>query len=172
MRRAPLRQSMSSSLCRGCGIGWLRGRRDVSMVRVTEASRDDIEAFLEREWTAENADRFAAADSRPQWAWREYCLAAYENGEVVGAAVFRVRGGVGHLSNVISTRTRRSQGIGGALVEEFVRRARDLNCHKLTLVTYHEDQSLRFYQRHGFEIEAVLKDDAFHADRCQMARFL
>ena len=53
------------------------------MVRVTEASRGEIGAFLEREWTAGNADRFAAADSRPQWAWREYGLAAYEDGEML-----------------------------------------------------------------------------------------
>jgi hypothetical protein len=85
------------------------------MGRVTEVARGEIGAFLEREWTAENVDRFAAADSRPQWAWREYCVAAYENGEMVGAAVFRVRGGLGHLSNVISTRTRRGQGFGCSL---------------------------------------------------------
>jgi GNAT superfamily N-acetyltransferase len=143
-----------------------------SLMRITDATRDQIEAFMEREWTAENADRFAGAVAPPNWEWREYCLAAYDGEEIVGAAVFRVRGGVAHLKNVISSRARRSRGIGGALVDEFVRRARELGCHKLTLVTYHEDKSVRFYQRHGFVVEAVLRDDAFHVERCQMARFL
>lgn len=141
-------------------------------MRVIETSRNAIEPFMAREWTAENADRFAGAVAPPHWEWREYCLAAYDGEEIVGAAIFRVRGGVAHLKNIISSRARRSRGIGGALVDEFVRRARGLGCHKLTLVTYHEDKSVRFYQRHGFAIEAVLYDDAFHVDRCQMVRFL
>jgi GNAT superfamily N-acetyltransferase len=141
-------------------------------MRIAETTREQIEAFLEREWTAENARRFAGAVAPRQWEWREYCLAAHEGEAIVGAAIFRARGGVAHLRNVISSRAQRSQGIGGALVDEFVRRARALGCHKLTLVTYHEDESVRFYQRHGFVIEAVLNDDAFHVDRCQMVRFL
>ena len=136
------------------------------------AIRAEIEPFLARAWVAENADRFGDALTPPEWVWREYCLAAYEAEEIVGAAIFRVRGGVAHLKNVISAGARRSRGIGGALVGEFENRARALGCHKLTLTTYHEDQSLRFYRRHGFEIEAVLRNDAFHVDRCQMVRFL
>lgn len=88
--------------------------RQADSTGFTEVARGEIGAFLEREWTAENVYRFAAADSRPQWAWRGYCVGAYENGEMVGAAVFRVRGGLGHLSNVISTRTRRGQGFGSS----------------------------------------------------------
>ena len=141
-------------------------------MRVIETSRHTLEPFMEREWAAENADRFAGAVAPPDWEWREYGLAAHDDEELIGAAIFRVRGSVAHLKNVISSRARRSQGIGGALVDEFVRRARELGCHKLTLVTYHENKSVRFYQRHGFEIEAVLHNDAFHVHRCQMARFL
>ncbi len=135
-------------------------------------SRAEIEEFMAHEWSAENARRFEGTVAPPAWEWREYCLAAYQDDELVGTAIFRERGGVAHLKNVISTAARRSQGIGGALVDEFVRRAEALGCHKLTLVTYHDEPSVRFYRRHGFEIEAVLYDDAFHVDRCQMCRFL
>jgi GNAT superfamily N-acetyltransferase len=141
-------------------------------MRVDTASRDQVADFLEREWAAENADRFAGAVAPPDWEWNEHCLAAYAGETLVGAAIFRVRGGVAHLKNVITDRARRSQGIGGALVEAFVNRAREMGCHKLTLVTYPDEASVRFYRRHRFEIEAVLRDDAFHAERCQMVRFL
>jgi GNAT superfamily N-acetyltransferase len=141
-------------------------------MNVVAASRDQIEVFMAREWAAENADRFAGAVTPLDWEWKEACLAAYEGEDMVGAAVFRIRGGVAHLKDVISDRTRRSAGIGGTLVAAFVSRAQALGCHKLTLVTYCEDKSLRFYRRFGFEIEAVLHDDAFHADRCQMVRFV
>lgn len=110
-------------------------------MRVIGKGRNTIEPFVEREWSAENADRFAGAVAPPNWKWREYCLAAHDGEELIGAAIFRVRGGVAHLKNVISSRARRSQGIGGALVDEFVRRARELGCHKLTLVTYYESYS-------------------------------
>ena len=87
-------------------------------MRVIETSRHTLEPFMKREWAAENADRFAGAVAPRQWEWREYCLAAHDDEELIGAAIFRVRGGVAHLKNVISSRARRSQGIGGALVDE------------------------------------------------------
>ena len=140
-------------------------------MKIADVSRDQIEAFLVREWRAVDADR-SSTTSPPDWRWHEHCLAAYEDKEVIGAAVFRVRGGVAHLENVISSRDRRSRGIGGALVEEFIQRARALGCHKLTLHTTQEDKLVRFYRLHGFEIEATFANDAFHIDRCQMVRFL
>jgi GNAT superfamily N-acetyltransferase len=141
------------------------------VIRIADATRSDIDVFMRREWEAENADRFVEAAAPVGWDWREYCLAAYDADEIVGTAIFRVRGGVAHLKNVISSRLRRSQGIGGALLDEFVRRTREMGCHKLTLVTYHDDQSMRFYQRHGFVVEAILRNDAHHVDRCQMVLF-
>lgn len=140
-------------------------------MKIASVSRDQIEAFLIREWNAVD-ECHSNTTPRPDWRWQEYCLAAYDGEEIVGAAIFRARGGVAHLSNVISSRDRRSRGIGGALVEEFIQRARGLGCHKLTLRTTNEDKLVRFYRRHGFEVEAILGDDAFHIDRCQMVRFL
>ncbi len=139
---------------------------------IITAAPEEIAPFLAHEWEIENGRRFGSKIMPPDWEWEECCLAAYEGAEIVGAALYRLRGGVAHLQNVISCSTRRSRGIGGALVDEFERRARAAGCHKLTLVTYHEENSLRFYRRHGFEVEAILYDDAFHVDRCQMCKFL
>lgn len=141
-------------------------------MRIANATRVEIEPFLAREWTLETAARFGAQVTAAEWEWREFCLAAYDSDEMVGAAIFRVRGGVAHLKNIISMATRRHQGIGGALLDEFERRAREMGCHKLTLSTDYAERSLRFYRRHGFEVEAILRDDAFHVDRCQMVKYL
>lgn len=141
-------------------------------MRVVDATRAEIESFMAGEWTTENATRFGGQVAPPDWEWREYCLAAYEGAEIVGSAVFRVRGGVAHLENIISIGARRSQGIGSALLEEFEKRARTMGCHKLTLVAYFEERSTRFYERHGFAVEAILRDDAFRTDRCQIAKFI
>lgn len=141
------------------------------MVRITDVSRDHIESCLARERSAEDAERAGTGAPR-DWRWHEYCLAAYDGEEIVAAAVFQVRGGVASLNNVISSRNQRRRGIGGMLVEEFIHCARALGCHKLTLRTSNEDTSVRFCRRHGFEVEAILSDDAFHTDRCQMVRFL
>lgn len=140
-------------------------------MRIADVTRAEIEAFMEREWSVEQRARFGD-ENLVKWEWREFAIAAFDRDEIVGSAIFRTRGGVAHLSNVISSATRRRQGIGGALVDAFEKRARELGCHKLTLVTYLEDRSTRFYERHGFTIEAVLRDDAFHMDRCQMFKFV
>lgn len=141
---------------------------DISIAVVSQAL---VEPFLKQEWATVDVDR-AAATALRAWRRQEYCLAAYDGDEIVGAAVYRILGGVAHLENLIVTRGRRRRGLGGCLLEEFIRRAEALGCHKLTLRAAETDELVRFYRRHGFEVEARFADDVFRADRGQMARFL
>lgn len=142
------------------------------MTKIVDTPRAQIESFLDRAWALENESRSAASSLSVDWGSAEYGLGAYDDGELVGSAIFRVRGGVAHLSNVIVAAERRRSGIGGALVDTFVDRARALGCHKLTLTTDLADVPVAFYKRHGFAIEAILRDDAYHFDRCVMSTFL
>lgn len=62
-------------------------------MRVIGTSRNTIEPLVEREWAAENADRFAGAVAPSNWEWREYCLAAHDGEELI-ALLFFVCGAV------------------------------------------------------------------------------
>ena len=131
----------------------------------------EIQDFMTREWTPENVRRFGRAGPE-MWARTRSYLAAYEKDELVGAAVYYTQAGVANLSELLVAAHKRRQGIGGALVEEFERRARASGCHKLVLKTYWDEKAVGFYRQHGFAVEAVLYCDLHQVDMCRMAKFL
>lgn len=89
---------------------------------------------------------------------RSTVLVATEDGSVVGLCqliVFRhlqQRGGLcAEIESVHVAAARRGAGIGGALVEEAVRRAADAGCYRVQLTTNKARvDAQRFYARHGF----------------------
>ncbi|AMV69721.1 acetyltransferase, GNAT family [Pediococcus damnosus] len=55
-----------------------------------------------------------------------------------------------------------SDGIGGKLLEHFKKFAQDSSVHKLHLRALGTNPgAIRFYQKHGFETEGILKDEFF-----------
>jgi len=59
----------------------------------------------------------------------------------------------------------RSQGVGAALLEEAIRRARERGCAEVSLGVMNSNRdALRFYQRHGFEADAVYMERHFTAE--------
>ncbi len=140
-------------------------------MKIVQSDPAELAAFMQLEWTPENIRRFGRYHAE-MWRKTPGALAAYEDNELVGAATYYTRAGVGHLSELIVAAHRRGQGIGSALLVEFQARARAAGCHKLTLVTYWDPQAVGFYRRHGFAVEAVLFRDVHETDMCQMAKFI
>jgi len=140
-------------------------------MKIVKAEPAELAAFMQREWTPENIRRFGHYDAG-MWIKTPGALAAYDDTELVGAATYYTRGGVGHLSELIVAAHKRGQGVGSALLEQFQAQARATGCHKLTLVTYWDPQAVDFYRKHGFAVEAVLFRDVYETDMCQMAKFI
>jgi GNAT superfamily N-acetyltransferase len=140
-------------------------------LRIVDVDREEIEDFLAREWPLVNERMFGL--SNPEiWEVRQYTLAAYENGEIVGAAVLKIEAGLGKLNQLITAADRRGQGIGQALmsrVEEICRRE---GCHKVSLKTYWDSQVQRFYAKQGYAVEGMLRRDLHGIDMCQMCKYL
>ncbi len=126
---------------------------------------------MQLEWTPENIRRFGRYEAE-MWLKKPGALAAYEEATLVGAATYYTRAGVAHLSELLVASHKRGQGIGGALLARFEELARAAGCHKLTLVTYWDPQTVGFYRKHGFAVEAVLFRDVYQTDMCQMAKFI
>ncbi len=140
-------------------------------MEIVEVEQETIKDFLDREWKPINESIFGRHDPA-MWDVKRYTLAAYEDDEIVGAALFKLEAGLGKLSQIITTADRRGQGIGGALlarVEEICRRE---ECHKVGLKTYWNSDAQRFYQKHGYAVEGVLRRDLHGVDMCQMCKFL
>ncbi len=126
---------------------------------------------MTREWAPENSKRFGRNDPA-MWVKHSGYLGAYENDELVGAAIYYTQAGVGHLSELLVSAEQRGSGIGSALLDEFEQRARAAGCHKLTLKTYWDEKAVAFYRQHGYAVEAILYREVFGIDMCRMAKFV
>jgi GNAT superfamily N-acetyltransferase len=148
----------------------LRSARE-GVVEIVEVERETVQDFLNHQWKPVNESIFGFYDPS-MWEVHRRALAAYESKRIVGAAVFKIEAGLGKLSQMITAAEHRERGIGGAMVAEVEEICRREGCHKITLKTYWDSEAQRFYEAHGYEVEAVLRRDLHGADMCQMYKFL
>lgn len=140
-------------------------------MEIVEVERETVEVFLNREWRPVNESIFGRYDPS-MWEVQRYTLAAREDRELIGAAVFKIEAGLGKLSQMMTGAEHREQGIGGAMLAEVEEICRREGCHKITLKTYWNSEAQRFYEGDGYEVEAVLRGDLHGVDMCQMYKFL
>jgi len=141
------------------------------VVEIVEVERETIEVFLNREWKPVNESIFGFYDPA-MWEVHRRALAAYESKRIVGAAVFKIEAGLGKLSQIMTGADHRERGTGGAMLAEVEEICRREGCHKITLKTYWNSEAQRFYEKHGYTVEAVLRRDLHGVDMCQMCKFL
>jgi GNAT superfamily N-acetyltransferase len=140
-------------------------------LKIVEVEQETIKDFLDREWKPVNESVFGRYDPR-MWDVQRYALAAYEDERIVGAAVFKIEAGLGKVSQIITAADRRGKGLGGALLARFEDICRRERCHKASLKTYWNSEAQRFFQKHGYVLEGVLRRDLHGLDMCQMCKFL
>jgi GNAT superfamily N-acetyltransferase len=101
---------------------------------------------------------FAEATKAPGYS----LLVAEENGNVVGTTVMAVLPGFAHgtapfgvIEYVVVDEKRRSNGIGRALMEYCLARAREAGCYKVMLTSdKRRERAHKFYNSLGFEASA------------------
>ena len=89
-------------------------------------------------------------------------LVAEENGEVIGTTVLAILPGMAHgtssfavVEYVVVDETRRSQGIGKALMDYCKDLAKEAGCYKIMLTSdKRRDRAHKFYRSLGFEASA------------------
>jgi ribosomal protein S18 acetylase RimI-like enzyme len=140
-------------------------------LQIVNVDRKELEDFLSREWPSENKRRFGRSDPE-MWEVRRYALAAYDDDTMIGAAVLKVEGGLGKVTQIITSADRRGQGIGQALMSRVEEICRQEGCHKVSLKTYWDSQAQRFYSKQGYVVEGMLRRDLHGFDMCQMCKFL
>ena len=140
-------------------------------MEIVEVEQETIKDFLDREWKPVDESIFGRYDPAT-WDVRRYALAAYEDEKIVGAAVFKIEAGLGKLSQIITAADHRGEGIGAALLARFEEICRHEGCHKASLKTYWNSEAQRFYQKHGYAVEGVLRRDLHGVDMRQMCKFL
>jgi RimJ/RimL family protein N-acetyltransferase len=77
-----------------------------------------------------------------------------DNGALTGVVTYIVRGGVCEITSLDSMVE--GCGVGTALIDAVVARARELGCKRLQLLTTNDNlNAIGFYQKRGFELVGV-----------------
>ena len=126
---------------------------DVQQITV-EAARD----FTAKHWPIHNR-----AQGIPEWIQSNFALVAVQGGDHVGAAIYKVVGGMAFLEQLVVAARRTHQGIGSRLLEAFEAHVRELGCHVIQLETG-ETQAPAFYEKHGYERVGTWPNGRFHFD--------
>lgn len=122
------------------------------LVRVAGvADRDRVAAFLEERGMRPIARLGELHDPLVH----EALIAEDDAHELIGVLTYRIDGMDCEVSTLYTARS--WQGIGSALIEAVFQRARTAGCQRLWLVTTNDNvDALRFYQRRGFRLAALL----------------
>ena len=100
-----------------------------------------------------------------------HVLLAVRGGAVLGLLSFSFRPSLYHASDaclvdeLVVEPGARDQGVGALLLEEVIRRAQRQACAEVSLGVLNSNRdALRFYQRHGFETDALLLERHLHPE--------
>lgn len=139
-------------------LGWVNDREVVGNLASFSGkpfTRDDELAYV-RAMQASKDDRV-------------FSVLAADDGRYLGqVGVHQIfwRSRVGRLSAIIASKAEWGKGFGSAAIGELCRHAFEAEAlHKLWLMVFATNQrALRTYQRLGFQIEGVLREEYFHDD--------
>ena len=141
-----------------------------SIESLESGASSELERFLDAEWARWHADQ--VYDAAVDWSAIAVALIARDaGGTIIGAAAGRIRAGVGHLSELMTGRERRGQGVGAELVRRFEEHCWDLGCHKLTVHTDTGAPARGFYERRGWREEALFRRDRGGRDFVRLCKF-
>jgi len=101
-------------------------------------------------------------------------LVAEENGEIVGLAQGRTnRGGYSWLGFMGVSPNNRRAGVGGGLLDEFIRRSRESGCTKVSLNTAPSlKPAIKLYTETGFIPEGYMRNHMHGLDLIFYSLFL
>lgn len=135
-------------------------------VQIEVTTAEAVAGFLTAAW--------GQADTGLDWSTQRFVTRATlpASGETVGAARFRLRAGVAHLSEIVVRDDMRRHGIGAALLADFETRAGAADCHKLALITDAVGPARHFYEAHGYQVEGLLRHHYHGRDFVAMCKFL
>ena len=127
---------------------------------IDQADRKPVDAFIVRQWfTRRMVVHGECIDLGAADGWF-----ACEGEEIVGLITHRI---VGREMEILSLDSvHENQGIGTALLDRAIARARAAGCSRIWLVTTNDNlHALRFYQRRGFDLVALHRDAVDRARR-------
>ena len=127
----------------------------MSAVRIeeTETLDPDVRAFADAAWERFDLETWGHTFER-----KRLVLTAQLDGRLIGVAIGWTGMGVAFLSELIVDASVRGRGTGSALLAAFEERAKSRGCPRMALRTEEGGPARRFYESHGWRVEARFED--------------
>jgi GNAT superfamily N-acetyltransferase len=106
------------------------------------------------------------------WHEQTHDITATLDGAVVGALNVRIAASLAHVEALYVLPAHRKSGFGRALLARCEEVANYYNCHKVTTGVMNGSPALRFFERCGYHVEAILPQHTFKLDVAMVRKFL
>ncbi len=118
--------------------------------KIRQEDRGKVDAFIVRQWfSMQMVVHGESIDLGNTEGWY-----VTEDDEIVGVITYRILDAEMEILSLDSVRE--NKGVGTALLNEAITKARDCRCKRIKVITTNDNlNALRFYQKHGFELVKI-----------------
>lgn len=116
-------------------------------MEIKEVPGKEISDFIRKHWYNFYKERGI------QWKEQEYFFSAEENGQLIGAAILKIKTDIGELESLIVKENFKRGGVGTSLLKKSEEKARQEGCKKMVLETSEiHEEALKFYISQGYKV--------------------
>lgn len=128
----------------------------MEITELNQSKNQELESFKALVWPL--ADKEHCGEILPRFFKEEFTLIAREGGEIVGYVSVIIDTGVAQIEPLMVKADLKGTGIGTRLLETAEVKAKASGAHKVWLETGSDWLAKRFYEKHGYQVRAVLPD--------------
>lgn len=121
----------------------------------------EVETFMANEWPSSNK-RVFGRELEPAELGKPMIVLVKDSNNILGVAKCKIIGNtVRVLQLLVKSELRGKSGIGKMLLEKIEKICKINKWHKIRLSTSEKHNTIEFYKKQGYFIEAELKNDSF-----------
>ena len=138
------------------------------MVDIKQVKKRDIHSFKQRIW------RLFNKETGYFFKQKKYYFEISIDDKRIGYMEIDITDDVANMNELIIKSEDRGKKYGHACMEFFEKFAKEKKAHKMRLKTNSELNTAAYhlYKKHGFKVEATLKNDYFNKDWVIMSKFI
>jgi ribosomal protein S18 acetylase RimI-like enzyme len=132
------------------------------------SKKEEVKSFADGLWNE------FAMDTGNKLEENDFFFIAKKDSESIGYLNITITDKVANLNNLIIKKEYRNKGYGKEMMGFFMKFSKLMKCHKMRIKTCPERMPAAFhlYQKMGFIVEAVLKNDYFNKDWVILSKFI
>ncbi len=118
--------------------------------------RKMLQAFESAQWPLADEEHYGK--DAPDFRKDKFTIVAKQDDAIVGFIFMMIDTGVATVDSLLVHHKSRREGVGTMLLKKAEEKAKELGCHVIRLETGHDWHAKKFYEKHGYTFQALLKE--------------